>query len=81
MICYIFTNSSKIFLLLVEKGLGWIMTIIAVSVGEEDKSSFPEGSQARWVTGTWPGCFSTCAKLVEGLKQKIYKVETEKNFW
>ena len=43
-------------------------TIIAVSVGEADNSSFPAGSQARCVTGQWPCCWSTCTELVDGLK-------------
>ena len=43
-------------------------TMIAVSVGEADNSSFPAGSQARCVTGQWPGCCSTCTELVDGLQ-------------
>ena len=43
-------------------------TIIAVSVGDPDNSSFPAGSQARCVTGQWPCCWSTCTELVDGLQ-------------
>ena len=43
-------------------------TIIAVSVGDADNSSFPAGSQARCVTGQWPCCWSTCTELVDGLQ-------------
>lgn len=51
-------------------------TIIAVSIGEADKSREPLGDQAMDVTGEWPGWDRTWAQPDEGLQG-----QTEKKCW